>query len=117
MSDTNHYGTAHSGRVQFARQAAVASLVAPGIALLILVLARVVLGPHPGAAVLLVGFVVVFCAFLGVVLGIASLVGLRRKYHDSHRILAALGLGLSLLFLALLAIAAVLAHSDPSLLK
>lgn len=108
MKDTNKYGTAHSGRVQFGRQAALVSLLAPvlygGLAVADLLIIRKL----SAAAGAFVGFLACFLAIAGIGLGVAAHYGLRRKRHDRYRIAATLGIAAGLIFFAAFVVACVL---------
>jgi len=108
MRDTNRYGAAYSGRVQFGRQAAVASTAGPVAAGIVLIVDRLVIANASVTAGLLVAVLAYFLAFLGLGLGVAAHIGLRRKRHDRFRLLASIGIAASLLFLTICLVAPVL---------
>ena len=108
MRDTNRYGAAYSGRVQFGRQAAVASTASPVAAGIVLIVDRLVIANASVTAGLLAAVLAYFLAFLGLALGVAAHIGLRRKRHDRFRLLANIGIAASLLFLTICLVAPVL---------
>ena len=99
MRDTNRYGTAHSGRVQFGRQAAMVSALSPLVYVTLMVLDVLVIRSRSPSGAALGAFAACFLALVGLAIGIAALVGLRRKRHDRYRPVAFIGVAVSLLFL------------------
>ena len=99
MRDTNRYGTAHSGRVEFGRQAAMVSALSPLLYVTLMVLDVLVIRPRSPSGTALVAFAACFLALVGLAIGIAALVCLRRKRHDRYRPVAFIGVAVSLLFL------------------
>lgn len=108
MRDTHRYGTAFTGRVEFGRQAAVVSVVAPllaiGLAVADLLIIR---GASPEAA-LVVAFLACFLDLVGLGLGFTAVHCFRRKRHERYRVVATIGIVGSLVFLAAFAITCVL---------
>lgn len=98
MRDTNRYGTAHSGRVEFGRQAATVSALSPLIYVTLMVVDILVIRARTQSGAMLVGFAACFLALVGLAIGVASLVSLRHKRHDRYRPVAYVGIALSLSF-------------------
>ena len=110
MRDTDRYGTAYSGRVQFGRQAAIVSVVAAAVAIALGALDLIALRGSAHAAGIVVAFLACFLAIVSLGLGAASLHSLRRKRHETYRIVATVGIAASLALLVAFLIVCVLVH-------
>ena len=110
MRDTDRYGTAYSGRVQFGRQAATVSAVASALSVVLGAICLIALRGSTHAAGIVVAFLTCFLAIIGLGLGAVSLYSLRRKRHETYRTVATIGIAASLVLLVAFLVVCVLTH-------
>ncbi|MFW6163090.1 MAG: hypothetical protein ACODAJ_10000 [Planctomycetota bacterium] len=107
MRDTHRYGTAFAGRVEFGRQAAVVSVLAPLLAAGLGAADLLIIRDALPEAALIAAFVACFLDLVGLGLGFTALHCFRHKRHERYRVLAIVGIAGSLVFLAAFVIACV----------